>query len=310
MPVDPELQVVVDLVESTGGVDPAALGVEEMRASMEAMTLLFGPPREDVTVDELQVPGRSGPIAVRRYEPDAGTSGAALVWFHGGGWVIGSLDTHDALCRDLVAASGATVLSVDYRLAPEHPFPVAVDDAVDAVVALATGAGALGLDPTRLAVGGDSAGGHLAAVVALRLRDLGGPPLAAQVLVYPVTDLAAAPGEHPSREANAEGYVLTSATMDFFTEAFVPDPSVRSRPDASPLRAEDLSGLPPAMVLTAEFDPLRDEGEAYAAALSAAGVEVVASRYDGAIHLFFQLGTTDLGRRAVAQVGSFLADRL
>lgn len=310
MPLDPELQVVVDLVNSMGETSPAELGVAGLRASMDGLGLLFGEPRQDVAVDELSVEGRCGAIAVRRYVPAGGGSGAALVWFHGGGWVIGSLDSHDVLCRDLAAASGATVLSVAYRLAPEHPYPAAIDDAVDATIALATGAAGPGVDPARIAVGGDSAGGHLATVVARRIRDLGGPPLAAQVLVYPVTDQAAAPGEHPSRVRNGRGYVLTADTMEFFTECFVPDPERRAEPDASPLRAGDLSRLPPALVLTAEFDPLRDEGEAYAAALAAAGVDVVTERHDGAIHLFVQLSTTRAGQRAVAQIGSFVAERV
>lgn len=309
MPVDPELQEVVDLVNSLGSVPPEELGVEGMRSSMDGLSLLFGAPRDDVVVDDLEVPGRGEPIAVRRYVPAGGGSGAALVWFHGGGWVIGSLDTHHVLCCDLAAASGATVVSVDYRLAPEHPYPAAVEDAVDATVALATGAAGPGVDPGRLAVGGDSAGGHLATVVARRLRDLGGPPLQAQVLVYPVTDQAAGDGEHPSRTENGEGYVLTAATMAFFTDCFVPDPARRAEPDASPLRAQDLAGLPPALVITAQYDPLRDEGEAYADALAAAGVDVTAERHDGTIHLFVQLAGTQACRRAIDQVASFVAGR-
>ncbi len=310
MPVDPELQVVVDLVNCMGPAAPQDLGVEGLRASMDGLGLLFGEPSGDVVVDELQIPGRAGPLGVRRYVPAAGGSGAALVWFHGGGWVIGSLDSHDVLCRDLAVASGATVLSVDYRLAPEHPYPAAVDDAIDATVALATGAAGAGVDPARVAVGGDSAGGHLAAVVARRLHELGGPQLQAQVLVYPVTDPGADADEHPSRILNGTGYLLTSETMDYFTDCFVPDPAQRQAPDVSPLRAPSLAGLPPALVLTAEFDPLRDEGEAYAAALRSAGVDVVAERYDGAIHLFFQLSTTQAGQRAVAQVGDYVASRV
>lgn len=309
MAVDPDLQVVVDLVNSMDQVGPRDLGVDGLRESFDAMGLLFGEPPGGVVVQELQVDGRSGSIGVRRYDPEAGPSGAALIWFHGGGWVIGSLDSHDVLCRDLAASTGVTVLSVDYRLAPEHPYPAAVHDAVDATVALCAGAVGPGVDPARIAVGGDSAGGHLAAVVARQLRDLGGPPLAAQVLIYPLTDPAAAAGEHPSREENGHGYVLSTDTVDFFTECFLPDPARRTEADASPLRVEDLSGLPPALVLTAELDPLRDEGEAYAAAMAAAGVEVTAERYDGAIHLFFQLSTTTACRRAIDQVGSFLTAR-
>lgn len=310
MPLDPELQVVVDMVNSLEQVDPSQLGPEGLRASMEAMAAIFGEPRGDVAVDELRLSARSGPLAVRRYVPDGGGDGAALVWFHGGGWVIGSLDTHHVLCADLAGATGATVLSVDYRLAPEHRYPAAVDDAVDAVVAVATGAAGPGIDPARIAVGGDSAGGHLATVVARRLRDMGGPPLRAQVLVYPVTDLLGDEVAYPSRSSNGTGYLLTTETMDFFVDQFVPDTARRGEPDASPSRADDLSGLPPALVLTAEYDPLRDEGEAYARALQQAGVEVTSSCHDGTIHLFIQLSTTQACRRAIDQIGSFVAERV
>jgi acetyl esterase len=309
MAVDPELQVVLDLVNAAGPVDPAELGAEGMRASMEAMAALFGAPREDVVVDELELAGRAGPIAARRYVPAAGASGAALVWFHGGGWVIGSLATHDVLCRELAAATDATVVAVDYRLAPEHRFPAAVDDAIDAAVAVATGAAGPGVDPARVALGGDSAGGHLATVVARRLRDLGGPLPAAQVLVYPVTDLLGDAQRYPSRAENATGYLLTTETMDFFVDSFVSDPTDRAVADASPIRSDDLSGLAPALVLTAEYDPLRDEGEAYADALVAAGVDVVAERHDGAIHMFVQLSTTRAAQRAVEQIASFVRAR-
>lgn len=308
MPVDPELQPVLDLLGAVGPIDARELGAEGLRASMDGLVPLYGEPRGDVVVTDLSVPTRAGRVPLRRYEPAAGASGAGLVWFHGGGWVIGSLDSHDQACRELAARTGGTVWSVDYRLAPEHPYPAAVHDAVDATVAVATGAAGV-VDPARLAVGGDSAGGHLATVVARTLVELGGPVPCAQVLVYPVTDLHGDRGTHASRHDNAEGYLLTTDTMEFFTDCFVPDPARRSEPDASPLRAPDLSGLPPALLLTAEYDPLRDEGEAYAAAMAAAGVEVVAERYDGAIHLFWQLSTTTASQRAMGQIASFLSDR-
>jgi len=308
--VDPELQSVLDLVAAAGEVDPRSVGPEGLRAGFEALSVLFGPVRDDVEVTAVSLPGRSGPIAARRFDPPGGGDGSALVWFHGGGWVIGSVDTHAALCADLAAAAAATVISVDYRLAPEHPFPAALDDALDATLAVVTSAASFGVDPARVAVGGDSAGGQLATVVARRLRDLGGPPLAAQVLVYPVTDLAAAPGEHPSQQEASTGYLLTGATMDFFAECYAPGVEGRGHPDLSPLRSPDLSGLPPALVLTAEHDLLRDEGEAYARALRTAGVDVVAERHAGTIHLFLQLAGTTARARALAQIGSFLADRL
>lgn len=310
MTVDPELQVVLDLVNAQGDVDPREAGPVALREGFAALALLIGAPRQDVTVEDLVLQGRSDPLAVRRYDAPDRASGAALVWFHGGGWVIGSVDTHEALCRDLAAATGAVVFSVDYRLAPEHPFPAAADDAVDATSAIITEAGRLGVHPARVAVGGDSAGGQLATVVARRLRDLGGPMPAAQVLVYPVTDLAGTAGEHPSRHENGTGYLLTEATMDYFADCYVPDRALRTDPDLSPLRTPDLSGLPPALVITSEYDPLRDEGEAYAAALRRAGVDVVAERHDGTIHLFIQLRTTRCCQDALDQIGSFVAERV
>lgn len=310
MAVDPELQVVLDLVNAQGDVDPREAGPEALREGFAALALLIGPPREDVAVEDLVLQGRSGPVRVRRYDAADRSTGAALVWFHGGGWVIGSVDTHDALCRDLAAVTGAAVFSVDYRLAPEHPFPAAADDALDATSAIIAEAGPLGVHAGRVAVGGDSAGGQLATVVARRLRDLGGPMPAAQVLVYPVTDLAGAPGEHPSRQENGTGYLLTDATMDYFADCYVPDRVLRVDPDLSPLRAPDLSGLPPTLVITSEYDPLRDEGEAYAAAMRGAGVDVVAERHDGTIHLFIQLRTTRRCQDALDQIGSFVAERV
>ena len=307
MSVDPELQAVLDLVAAAGEVDPRAVGPEGLRAGFEALSVLFGPVRDDVEVTEMTLQGRSGPITACRFEPAGGGDGSALIWFHGGGWVIGSVDTHASLCADLAVAAGTSVISVDYRLAPEHPFPAALDDALDATLAVVTDAGSSGVDPGRVAVGGDSAGGQLATVVARRFRDLGGPSLAAQVLVYPVTDLAAAPGEHPSQQESASGYLLTGATMDFFADCYAPVVENRGDPDLSPLRAPDLSGLPPALVLTAEHDLLRDEGEAYARALRSAGIDVVAERHAGTIHLFLQLAGTTSRARALAQIGSFLA---
>lgn len=307
MPLDPELAAIVGFVNDAGAVDPGDVGVAGMRASMEAMaSVLFGPPRDDVEVSDLELATRGGALAARRYDPRGAGSGTALVWFHGGGWTIGSVDTHDGLCRELAAASGATVLSVDYRLAPEHPFPAAVHDAIDATAAIATGAGGPDLDPGRVVVGGDSAGGQLATVACRVLRDLGGPMPAAQVLVYPVTDLSPDAG-HRSRERNGTGYLLTSDLIGWFADQWVPDPALRTDPQVSPLLAGDLSGLPPALVLTAEHDPLRDEGDAYAAALRAAGVPVIHETYTGAVHLFVQLATTAIGRRAIDQIGSFVA---
>jgi acetyl esterase len=199
------------------------------------------------------------------------------------------------------------VVSVDYRLAPEHPFPAAVTDAADALGAVVSRAGEWGIDPGRLAVGGDSAGGNLAAVTARHWRDTGSPPLRLQLLVYPVCDLTNDLERFPSLRENGDGYVLTAETMAFFGDTYLPGDLDRSDPDASPLSAPDLAGVAPALVITAEFDPLRDEGEAYAARLAAAGVPTTLTRYDGAVHTFFQMGgITGIGAEAVAQAAAAL----
>jgi acetyl esterase len=224
-----------------------------------------------------------------------------LVYFHGGGWVIGNPDTHDNLCKALANRSSARVVSVDYRLAPEHRFPAAPEDCYAATCWVAERGAEIGVDGARLAVAGDSAGGNLATVVALMARDRGGPRLRHQVLIYPVTDCDF---DTPSYRDNAEGYLLTRDAMRWFWDHYLPDPDLRTNPYAAPLRAEKLAGLPPATVLTAEYDPLRDEGEAYAARLREAGVPVEATRHHGQIHGFVQLlDVFDAARRAVDELG-------
>jgi acetyl esterase len=231
-----------------------------------------------------------------------------LVFFHGSGFVIFDLDTHDHECRMLANLGRVVVVSVDYRLAPEHKFPAAVTDARAALHWVVDHAEGLGADPARLAVGGDSAGGNLAAVVAQVARDEGGPPIAFQLLVYPVTDLR---GGHASRVENGKGYLLTTEVMQWFEEQYLNDDTDRTDPRASPLLAASFAGLPRALVITAEYDPLRDEGDEYAQRLQADGVEVAHHRYDGAVHGFFQLSaTTDIGRRAVEEAGAALRTAL
>jgi acetyl esterase len=223
------------------------------------------------------------------YRPSDEPALPALVWFHGGGWTIGSLETHDNTCRSLANAVGCIVVSVDYRLAPEHKFPAAADDAFAATQWVAEHAAELGGDPDRIAVGGDSAGGNLAAVVSLLARDAGGPAVVFELLVYPVTDHEF---ESPSMRENAKGYFLELESMRWFYNQYLRDESDGADWRFSPARAADLSGLPPAFVLTAEFDPLRDQGEAYARQLESAGCAVEARRYDGVFHGFF--GMRDL----------------
>jgi acetyl esterase/lipase len=218
--------------------------------------------------------------------------------------VFGNLDTHDAVCRALAKESGAVVISVDYRLAPEHKFPAAVDDSYAATVWIAANADRLGIDKHRIAVGGDSAGGNLATVIAMRCRDAGGPALAAQVLIYPVTDVSTF--ETGSHRELGEGYFLTRAAMEWFTGHYLASADQKRHREASPLLATNLSGLPPALVITAEFDPLRDEGEAYAQRLKQAGVPVTVTRYPGMIHGFVSMqGVVSGGRQAIREAAQF-----
>lgn len=303
MPLDAELEPIVQLINSAAAPDPGEQDVADLRDAYGALSTLFGAGDPDVVTDD----ATAGGLPVRRYRPSGATGRLpTLVYLHGGGFVIGSIETHDALCRDLCAASGWQVLSVDYRRAPEHRYPSAHDDALAAVRGALEQADELEIDTTCWAVGGDSAGAHLATVTCRRLRDEGSDLPALQVLIYPVTDLAD-PDAHRSYHDNAEGYVLTAATMRFFADAYVPEVDRRSEPDASPLRAE-LSGLPPALVLTAEYDPLRDEGEAYAAALRDAGVRCTLTRYDGAVHMFAQMGSTAIAARLRREIVQALSE--
>jgi acetyl esterase len=230
------------------------------------------------------------------------------VFFHGGGWVIGSLESHDNLCRALANRAQAIVIAVDYRLAPEHRFPAAAEDCYAVACHVAEHGADYGVDAARLAVAGDSAGGNLSAVVALMARDRGAPRLRHQVLIYPVTD---PDFERASYRDNADGYLLTRDAMKWFWGHYVPDAARRTEPYAAPQRAEKLGGVAPATVITAEFDPLRDEGEAYAARLRDAGVPATLTRYEGQIHGFVSMFEVfDRGRAAVEQVGAALRDAL
>jgi acetyl esterase len=260
----------------------------EARAGSRLNAEVAGGPRRRpmARVEERLVPGPGGTLPSRLYVPEGqppGEPSALLLYFHGGGFVFGDLETHDGVCRFLAEASGASVLSVEYRLAPEHPFPAAVEDTWAAFAWAAENAATLGADPTRIAVGGDSAGGNLAAAVALLAREGGGARPALQLLIYPVTDTEAT---MPSRLTYAEGFILTKADMDAFEAAYLPDGADREDARVSVLHARDLSSLPPAYVITAGFDPLRDEGEAYALRMREAGTRVALRRHPGLIHSF------------------------
>ncbi len=256
-------------------------------ASTRAMFRTAQPPRPDITVERIEnriVEGRNGPIPIRMYVPNTSESLPITMMFHGGGWVIGDLDTVDAQSRQVCNQVGCIVIAVDYRLAPEHPFPAAAEDCYDATVWAHANATEFRGDPSRLAVAGDSAGGNLAAVVAQMARDLDGPPLVFQLLVYPVTNGHVF--DTASYQDNAEGYMLTAASMHWFWDQYAPS-HARINPYASPLCARHLADLPSAYVQVAEFDPLRDEGLQYAEALAAAGVSVQSHCYEGFIHGFF-----------------------
>jgi acetyl esterase len=281
--MDAETRAVMDLL------DAAYPCVEEVGAPAvrDALALVPRPePPEIHHVEDRLVPGPGGDVPVRLYRPGVGVR-AAIAYFHGGGWCVGNVDTHDWTCRNLANRTGAVVASVDYRLAPEHCFPAAADDCYAAVAWLHAEADGLGVDPRRLAVAGDSAGGNLAAVVPLMARDRDGPPIQFQLLVYPVIDHSF---DTESYRVNATGYFLTRGNMEYYWTSYLGADGDGANPYASPLRAADLSGLPPALVITAEFDPLRDEGEAYGRALAAAGVPATVRRYDGMFHGFFSLG--------------------
>ncbi|MBP1687639.1 MAG: alpha/beta hydrolase family protein [Deltaproteobacteria bacterium] len=308
MPLDPVARVVIDtLVQVFPDVGVKVLDAAEARRMIAVAPMAAAETIPVLKVENRTIPGAPAgpPIPVRIYWPRAGRDPLPMVvYFHGGGWVLGDLESHDPLCRALANEVGTVVLSVDYRLAPEHRFPAAAEDAYAATVWAAAHAAELGATRSRLAVAGDSAGGNLAAVVPLMARDRGGPPLRGQLLVYPVTDCAR---NTPSYEENAEGYFLTAAHMRWYWEQYL-GAADGSHPYASPLRAPDLSGLPRAYVVTAEYDPLRDEGEAYAHRLRDSGVPVTVRRYDGMFHGFFSLADL-LPAAREANVAAFTALR-
>jgi acetyl esterase len=298
VPLHPQVKALLDGLAQAGGPRMADVSAEEARTLFKGLTALDQP--EEVTrVDDRLVPGPVD-VPVRVYTPASavGTEAPLLLWLHGGGWVIGDLDTADATARALANRSGAVVVSVDYRLAPEHRAPAALDDALVALTWAVENAELLGVDAGKVAVGGDSAGGNLAAALCLRVRDEFGPDIDFQLLVYPITDCTLS---HPSVDENAEGYFLTKDTMVWFLGHYLGTVDAKD-PSVSPIYAESLAGLPPALVITAEFDPLRDEGESYAAKMREAGVPVECVRYDGQIHGF-------VGLAALLEDGMHALDR-
>jgi acetyl esterase len=305
MPIDPQIQTLLD--RAAGLPATHTLSVADARAQSEARTALLAPPAAVAAVGERHIAGPGGPLRLRVYRPHGNAPFPLLVFFHGSGFVLCSLDTHDGMCRNLSAGAGCVVVSVDYRLAPEHKFPAPLDDCLFATRWAAQHAAELSADGDRIALGGDSAGGNLAAATALRLRDEGGPVLRGQLLIYPVTDYHM-PGT-PSYRENAEGYGLTRDTMIWFWDHYLADAADAANPYASPLRAATVARLPPALVVTAEFDPLRDEAEDYAARLRAAGVPARTSRWDGMNHGFFSwVGVVDKSGAAMAESCAWLRE--
>jgi len=306
MPVEeklhPDAVRVCELIVAANRPPLETLTPVEARQAYLATRKALQPDPEPVAEEaNLEAAGPAGPIPLRLYRGNGVERGKlqpALVYFHGGGWVIGDLESHDQACRALANAARCIVVAVDYRLAPEHKFPAAVEDAVAATRWIADHAQNLGIDASRLAVGGDSAGGNLAAVVALDARDRGGPPIVFQLLIYPGTDMRM---DRPSHVRHADQLPLRRPTMRWFLAHYLRDAGDEADWRASPLRARDFRNLPPALVVTAGFDPLCDEGEAYAEALSGAGVTVTHKRFGGQIHGFFNMG------RIVADAGRLVA---
>ena len=285
MPLHPQIQAIVDETLRLNVPEPHTVPPEEARQVMRSRAARVDPARAVEIVEDRVLPGPGGDLPIRLYRPSGAGPFAGLVYFHGGGWVVGDLDTHDSLCHSLAHESGCSIVSVDYRLAPEHRFPAALDDSYAATEWVAANGAELGIDPSRLAVGGDSAGGNLAAAVALLAQERNGPTLRFQLLIYPVTDHDF---DTASYSDNATGYLLSRDAMRAFWDEYVPDKSQRDDPHASPLRATDLSGQPPAFVLTAGYDPLRDEGVAYARRLEEAGVPVTHVEYPDVVHGFIR----------------------
>jgi acetyl esterase/lipase len=299
--LDPQMKAVLEQAAAAGGKPFHQMTPGEARQAIDTMFAAFrGTPVEVGKIEDRRIPGPAGQIPVRIYSPAGIGPFGALVYFHGGGWVIGNIETHDATCRQLTAGAGCVTISVDYRLAPEHKFPAGPEDCYAATKWVADNAHALNVDQNRLAVGGDSAGGNLAAAVALMARDRGGPRLAFQLLIYPATDCADDTSSQREFAQVSPDYVLSRADMEWFWGHYL-RPTDKTNPIACPALAKSLANLPAAFIVTAEVDPLRDEGEAYAEALRKAGINVKVKRYNGVCHGFFSMSSMiDKGRQAVS----------
>jgi acetyl esterase len=307
MPLDPKVRAILDQMASLPPFE--SLSVDAARAQTIERTRAGSLPTLPVaTVVNRVIPGPAGDLPVRIYTPNGSGPFPLMVFFHGSGFVVCNLDTHDGTCRNLCSAAGCVVVSVDYRLAPENKFPAGPEDCYAATKWAAAHARELNADAARLVIAGDSAGGNLVAVVALMAGDKGGPTLRGQLMIYPVTDYYT-PG-HPSYVENAEGYGLSAAGMRWFWNHYLTSAAEADNPYVSPLRAANLRGLPPALIITAEYDVLRDEGEAYGKRLKEAGVRTTVTRYDGMHHGFFQMyGLVDQAASALDEAAAWLKAR-
>lgn len=307
--LDTRTAIILKLANLTAKPGPAPAPAE-MRARDEKFNKLLDDEQTPVNrVINQDIPGSAGAIPVRIYVPENSGPLPVVLYFHGGGWVNGSLNTHDNISRKIARHGKVVVVAVDYRRAPEHPFPAPVEDCYAALQWASLHAADFGGDGTRLGVAGDSAGGNLAAVTALMARDRKGPKISAQVLMYPATNIDTMDTE--SHKNFATGYLLTRAGMERFRDLYTPNPEDRTKPEVSPLLAGDLSGLPSALVITGEFDPLRDEGEAYADRLKKAGVKTTAKRYPGMVHGFIAAPRVlPQAELAIAEIGAFLKQEL
>ena len=290
MPIHPQCQAILDAMANADG--PAVFDSRdptEARRLYAAGTAVLAPPTPDLrSIEDRTVCGADTGVPIRVYTPDVNSGELpVLVFLHGGGWVFGDLDTHDAMCRLLAHQAECLIVSVDYRLAPEHKFPAGLEDCLTALDWAAANAASIGGDPARLAIGGDSAGGNLAAAACQVVRDRGGPDITFQLLVYPAVDFTA---DMTSPRSNGAGYGLSDAAIAWMRDCYLNDPFDATDPRASPAMAKDLSGLPPALIQTAEFDPLHDEGKAYADALRLAGNTAIHINYPGMIHGFMRMG--------------------
>ena len=302
MPLDPQAQALLEQMKAMGFTYTSDLTVARAREMLQAMQAVRPDGEQVAHVEDRMIPGPAGEIPIRIYTPRGNGPFPILVFFHTGGWQVGDLNTQDPLCRRLTNRSECIVVSVEYRLAPEHPFPAAPEDSYAATQWVATHAAEFQGDPSRIAVSGDSSGGNLATVVALMARDQNGPKLVFQVLLFPATDFRLST---PSMEELGEGYNVTKPQMIWIRNNYLPIVADWTNPLASPLLTPNLSNLPPALIIYAEYDPLRDDAKAYAARLKEAGVSVKASRYDGMIHDFIDL-FEEPGNRALDEIASAL----